>query len=318
MNVGVPLREHRVAPRCTAADALLLIGLRRQGAPSHRIVRAELDGVAALLEAIRRHRVGVLVCGGITRAAAELVEGEGVRIIDNVAGSVAEILESVRRGNLYSGYGLAAPADDGQLDCLACPARRCEHGLPCTHAGLPAVGALPAPWCRRLLAAAPAAAEREQRGLCRLAALLRLCLDLGLQRVGLAYCVDLRDAAEVVAGVLRGVVEVVPVCCAVRRPSSLGESPPPAPPSRCNPALQAAVLNQAETQLNVAVGLCLGADTVFAAASRAPVTTLVVRDPPLAHNPLAALYSDHYLRQCCAAPDDGHEPSAGGSGPKPG
>jgi len=42
------------------------------------------------------------------------------------------------------------------------------------------------------------------------------------------------------------------------------------------------------------VGLCVGHDMLFTRHSRAPVTTLVVKDRVLAHNPAGALYSGYY------------------------
>ncbi|MCJ7495545.1 MAG: DUF1847 domain-containing protein [Deltaproteobacteria bacterium] len=58
----------------------------------------------------------------------------------------------------------------------------------------------------------------------------------------------------------------------------------------CNNIAQALILNEEKTDLNVIVGLCLGHDISFTRASKAPVTTLIVKDRCLGHNPAAALY----------------------------
>jgi uncharacterized metal-binding protein len=52
-----------------------------------------------------------------------------------------------------------------------------------------------------------------------------------------------------------------------------------------------------KTDFNIIVGLCLGADSIFTKESKAPVTTLFVKDKSLANNPIGALYSDYYLRE---------------------
>ncbi|WP_274596750.1 DUF1847 domain-containing protein [Desulfurobacterium thermolithotrophum] len=49
--------------------------------------------------------------------------------------------------------------------------------------------------------------------------------------------------------------------------------------------------------MNVIVGLCIGHDMLFQMHSRAPVTTLIVKDRVLAHNPVGALYSNYYKRK---------------------
>lgn len=59
----------------------------------------------------------------------------------------------------------------------------------------------------------------------------------------------------------------------------------------CNPILQAELLNEAESELNVVVGLCVGHDSLFIKYSQAPVTTLVTKDRATGHNPAAALYN---------------------------
>lgn len=58
----------------------------------------------------------------------------------------------------------------------------------------------------------------------------------------------------------------------------------------CNPILQAQILNNEETDLNVVIGLCVGHDNLFYKYSEALVTTLVTKDRVLAHNPAGALY----------------------------
>jgi uncharacterized metal-binding protein len=49
--------------------------------------------------------------------------------------------------------------------------------------------------------------------------------------------------------------------------------------------------------MNIIVGLCVGHDMLFQMHSRAPVTTLIVKDRVLAHNPAGALYSNYYRRR---------------------
>ena len=61
--------------------------------------------------------------------------------------------------------------------------------------------------------------------------------------------------------------------------------------SMCNPILQAELLNKQETDINIIIGLCVGHDMLFSKYSKAPVTTMIVKDRVLGHNPVAALYA---------------------------
>ncbi len=58
----------------------------------------------------------------------------------------------------------------------------------------------------------------------------------------------------------------------------------------CNPIGQALFLNEAKTDLNIILGLCVGHDSLFIKYSDAPITILAAKDRVLGHNPLAALY----------------------------
>ncbi len=65
----------------------------------------------------------------------------------------------------------------------------------------------------------------------------------------------------------------------------------------CNPIAQAALLNEQQTEFNIAIGLCVGHDSLFYQYSKAPVTTLIAKDRVLAHNPCGAIYcADGYFK----------------------
>lgn len=63
--------------------------------------------------------------------------------------------------------------------------------------------------------------------------------------------------------------------------------------SMCNPILQAEFLHSEETDFNIVFGLCVGHDTLFYMHSKAPVTTMIVKDRVTCHNPIAPL---HYTK----------------------
>lgn len=59
----------------------------------------------------------------------------------------------------------------------------------------------------------------------------------------------------------------------------------------CNPILQAKLLNAANTDFNVLLGLCVGHDSLFFKYSQAMTTVLFAKDRLLGHNPVAALHT---------------------------
>jgi uncharacterized metal-binding protein len=72
----------------------------------------------------------------------------------------------------------------------------------------------------------------------------------------------------------------------------------------CNPIAQAELLNQAKTQLNVLVGLCVGHDSLFFRHSQAPVTVFIAKDRVTGHNPAAVLYTSHSFYSWLTTPQD--------------
>ncbi len=337
MVVGVPLLSDRVAPRCTSATHLLLATVARGRISALNVVRVEIEGIVALLEVVRSHGLGTLVCGGIGAGDRALLQSQGIEVIDNVACSSREVAAAIEAGTLRPGFGFqrvsaegagpsgaeghvpVRPGDEraaGEANCLACPDRVCLRGESCAALPTGELAAAPAESERMLEAAADISLERERR-LCRIAELVFLCQESGFSRVGIAFCIDLVEATQVLAGVLGRFVEVVPVCCKVggrlipgpgtgEEAGGLAEGAVVA----CNPLLQAQLLNEAGTDLNVIVGLCIGVDCVFSRASRAPVTTLFVKDRSLANNPIGAVYSEYYLRECATS---GHAHGLGSS-----
>ena len=328
MIVGVPLLEGRVAPRCTQATQLMLVTVSRGRVTSRRVVDAGIDTVILLLELLRTYGIGTLVCGGITPDTRALVQGDGIDIVENVACSAAEVVAAIDTGILTRGFGFevkareraerleairkaleryAAEDEQRPVNCLACTDRVCIAGLPCPQIGRSQPPVLTEEMRHTLDAASDIAMDQDPQ-LCRIAELVYLCLEMEYRRVGLAFCIDLLEPTRIVDGVLRRFVEVVPVCCKINHRSAAGGSSIEDTPQgdlagwSCNPLQQASVLNAAETDLNVLIGLCIGADAVFTSASTAPVTALFVKDRSLANNPIGAVYSEYYLNESVALP----------------
>ena len=119
---------------------------------------------------------------------------------------------------------------------------------------------------------------------------------MGYKRIGIATCVGLIEESRILARILRkNGFEVYGAVCKIGSFLKTDVGVPEEDITRtgevmCNPIMQAEVLNAAETDLNVVMGLCVGHDSLFYKYSKALVTTLVAKDRVLAHNPVGALY----------------------------
>ncbi len=134
----------------------------------------------------------------------------------------------------------------------------------------------------------------------RLGEVILLGKQLQYKKIGLAFCIGLREEAKVIDEILSKHFEVMSVCCKIcgidKKDFDLQQISSEDYEVMCNPAGQAQMLNEAETQLNIICGLCVGHDAIFSRVSDAPVTTLIAKDRVLAHNPAGAIYS-RYIRK---------------------
>lgn len=127
---------------------------------------------------------------------------------------------------------------------------------------------------------------------------MEFCHRMGYHRIGLAFCRGLRKEARIVYDILKkNGFETVSVICKAggidKERVGIADDKKVHPgvfEPMCNPILQAELLNQQNTEFNIALGLCVGHDSLFYKYSGALVTTMVVKDRVLAHNPAGALY----------------------------
>ena len=145
----------------------------------------------------------------------------------------------------------------------------------------------------------------------RIEELVTFTRDMGYQRLGIAFCIGLENEARIIHEILAREFEVHSVCCKVcglnKDDFSLEKLHGDGFEAACNPIGQALVLNKEKTELNIILGLCIGHDILFTGHSKAPVTTLAVKDRVLAHNPLGAIYSNYYLENTFKVGDKGDE-----------
>lgn len=151
-----------------------------------------------------------------------------------------------------------------------------------------------------------ASAQVEYEGYCKLTRveeIIAVARKLNAKKLGIATCAGLIEESRTLAKILRAHgFEVYAAICKVggRDKSSIGipQECESIGRTMCNPILQAKLLNKAETDLNIVVGLCVGHDSLFYKYSNALCTTAVTKDRVLGHNPVAALYgtSCYYAR----------------------
>lgn len=146
----------------------------------------------------------------------------------------------------------------------------------------------------RFLAHCSSISSAMDHGESRFEQTVRFARECGFKKLGIAFCISLEEQARDCANLLRREgFEVESVICKVghhdRRVVDVDD---PRGKPMCNPVAQAEYLNQAGTEFNIVIGLCVGHDTLFVKYSKAPVTVLIAKDHRY-HNCPAEYFRDH-------------------------
>lgn len=141
---------------------------------------------------------------------------------------------------------------------------------------------------------------------CRVEEVCEFAKRMGYTRLGLAFCSGFINEAKLLVDILksRDFEVVSAVCkagCIEKEHINVSEDEKINPgtfESMCNPIAQAMLLNEAQTDFNIMMGLCVGHDSLFLKHVEAYTTVLAVKDRMMGHNPIAALYtSNSYNRR---------------------
>ena len=132
----------------------------------------------------------------------------------------------------------------------------------------------------------------------RVQEIIEFSRKMGYQKLGVAFCGGLHREAATFCKILEDHgFTVVSVMCKVGGidKSAVGltdnQKIHGGFESMCNPVAQAEVLNSANTDYNILLGLCVGHDSLFIKYSNAMITVLAAKDRVFGHNPLACIYT---------------------------
>jgi uncharacterized metal-binding protein len=123
---------------------------------------------------------------------------------------------------------------------------------------------------------------------------------LGIKKIGLASCIALIDELKMMSKLFDKLdIEIVATACKIGAITAEARGIPEIDGLKgttCNPIAQAKIMNSQNTQLNFTLGLCIGHDILFSMYSKAPVSTVIVKDRVTGNNPAVALYAGHLRR----------------------
>jgi len=185
---------------------------------------------------------------------------------------------------------------DNMYNCAMCGIKACKTDLKGAPSGCPSLkdmeevkenyGSL-----ENATIANVAGILSSQHDKTRIEETIEFAKQCGYKKIGLAFCSALAKESEIIDKAFRhhGLETETLMCKVGALPKEMVGIQNSKTPM-CNPIAQAKFLNEAKTDFNVVIGLCVGHDTLFIKYSNAPVTVLAVKDRVLAHTPLGAVY----------------------------
>lgn len=132
----------------------------------------------------------------------------------------------------------------------------------------------------------------------RIREIIEFAKKTGKTHIGLAFCKSSSSEAAQIGKIFDSFgLDVDSILCKcggidkteVGIPAEKKIRPPDTFECCCNPLVQAKLLNDLNTDINVLIGLCLGHDMLITKHSDALVTTLIVKDKVTGNNPQAVL-----------------------------
>ena len=191
-----------------------------------------------------------------------------------------------------------------KCDCANCPTHVCyTKGVNCTGVDAKDVLAEYTEEERKIMKAAAYVEGTFYSNITRLQETAEFAKAMGYKKLGMAFCIGLNEEARYIARFYeKQGFTFYSVCCkncsVAKKELGLKQVKPELPhEAMCNPKMQAKFLAEKGTELYISCGLCVGHDTIFNKSCEGPVTTLVVKDRLLAHNPLGAIYSRYWKRK---------------------
>lgn len=331
MRAIIPFFGSRVAPNLLFSDQSLIVQIYLSKIVSKKIVSTIYFNENDWIKLLDDYNIQVLICGGIDKRFQEQLDNLNIKIIKNVAGELNEIIEHLINGRLKQGYGISYQLNDAKssylsdintisnadnlpndlalefshddranefVDCISCADKACLNGEDCQLCPLEAVTNNGDEKFNEILEVAYDISFEPEQVLCRVSELVYFSLGMNYKNIGVAFCSEMWHETEVICSILKRYFAVKSVCCKIGYSAKNDKIDPLTKMhNRCNPLSIAKILNLAKTDLNVAIGLCMGCDTIFNKKSEAPVTTLFVKDKLLAHNPVGAVYTKYALKQ---------------------
>lgn len=188
-----------------------------------------------------------------------------------------------------------------KMNCAPCKDKTCSDGEMKKTIDTAFMEKYDNPEERRMFEASSEVEAEGYMQLTRIEEIILFAGKMNYKRLGIAFCEGLEEEAKVLYDILKQRFKVSSACCKIcgvsKEEMNLKKIEEGRFEAMCNPIGQAEILKECGTEMNIVCGLCVGHDMLFNRHSAVPVTTFIVKDRILTHNPAASLYSKYYRKK---------------------
>ena len=100
MKIAIPVWDDYVSSAFDFAHRLLLVDIENGSEISRSEVSLKVESLPGRAAKLKRLGVGVLVCGAVSRALANMVTESGIQVLPYVTGRVDDVLQAYLTGQL--------------------------------------------------------------------------------------------------------------------------------------------------------------------------------------------------------------------------
>ena len=188
------------------------------------------------------------------------------------------------------------------MNCANCKTHNCyKTGQNCTRTTVEECKDLYTEEDKKIMRVAADVEGNHYMQITRLEETMIFAKEYGAKTIGLAFCIGLANEAKLIQMYLEKEFKIHSVCCKVcgvaKTNFDLTQIKAGTRETMCNPKMQANILAQQKTELNFTIGLCVGHDMLFNAASTVPTSCIITKDRLLGHNPVAAISTRYWRRK---------------------
>lgn len=127
MIIAIPIWEGKISPVFDTAQKLLVVEVKDKKEESRFLYYIDENDLSQKCHRIRKLDLDTLICGAVSQAFLQMLLSSGLDVIQEISGSVEEVLRAYLQGNVFQPRFLMPGCKRGRHRCGKIKNIRMEH-----------------------------------------------------------------------------------------------------------------------------------------------------------------------------------------------